>query len=58
MCFRAFFITRPGRGGGRCAPPPGVSKLSVAALRNKDQAIALNEYLLAIGGVFFTLVQH
>ena len=40
---RTFFITRPGRGGGRC-DPPGVSKLSVVALRNQDQSIALNEY--------------
>ena len=37
-----FFITRPGRGGVNGTP--GVSKLSVVALRNKDQKIALNDY--------------
>ena len=56
---RAFSITRPGREGG--CDPPGVSKLSVVALCEKDQSIALDEYspidcsrrVLAIGGVFF-----
>ena len=37
---------------------PNVLKLSVVALRSKDQSIALNEYILAIGGVFFTHGQH
>ena len=40
---RASSITRPGRGGWM-QPPPGVSKLSVVALREKDQSIALDEY--------------
>ena len=38
---RDFFITRAGRGSRL---PPGVSKLSVVALRNKNQSIALKEY--------------
>ena len=36
---KAFSITRPGR-GGRC-DPPGVPKLSVVALREKDQPMCL-----------------
>ena len=40
---RAFSITCPGRGGGE-GDPPGVSKLSVVALREKHQTIALDEY--------------
>ena len=52
-----FSITRPGRGVD-ATPLPGVSKLSVVALCQKDQSIALDEYLLAIGGIFFTLGQH
>ena len=39
---RAFSITRPGRVVD--ATPPGVSKLSVVALRQKHQSIALDEY--------------
>ena len=40
---RALSITRPGRAGVD-ATPPGVSKLSVVALREKDKSIALDEY--------------
>ena len=43
---RAFSITRPGRVVVvvmDATPPPGVSKLSVVALREKDQSIALDE---------------
>ena len=52
---RAFSITRPGRGVD--AIPPGVSKLSVVAPREKDQSIALdkNSRLVAY---FLTLGQH
>ena len=39
---RAFFITCHGKGGGVDATP-GVSKLSVVALRDKDQSTVLNE---------------
>ena len=46
---RPFFITRPGRGGDRC-DPPGVSKLSVVALRGKKIDCSRRE--LAIGGTF------
>ena len=41
---RPFLITRTTRGGVVTTPPPGVSKLSVVALRKKDQSIALDEY--------------
>ena len=53
---KAFFITRPGRGGGGC-DPPGVSKLSVVALREKKQSIALDEYSRLVVH-FLTLGQH
>ena len=52
---RAFSITRPGRGG--VDAPPGVSKLSVVALREKDQSIALDEYSRLVV-YFLTLGQH
>ena len=53
---RAFSITRPGRGWGGC-DPPGVSKLSVTALREKDQSIALDEFSRLVV-YFLTLDQH
>ena len=54
---RPFSITRPGRGGVDAPPPPGVSKLSVVALREKDQSIALDEYSRLVV-YLFTLGQH
>ena len=48
---RAFSITRPGRGWVD-ATPPGVSKLSVVALREK-RPIDCSRRVLAIGGIFF-----
>ena len=47
---RAFSITRPGKGGVD-ATPPGVSKLSVVALREKDKSIAFDKYSRLV--VFF-----
>ena len=39
--------------GGWCDPPLRVSKVCVVELSEKDQWIALDEYLLADGGAFF-----
>ena len=51
---RAFSITRPGRGVVvSVTPPAGVSKLSVVALRETDQSIALDEYSRLV--VYFVL---
>ena len=43
--------------GGVDATPPGVSKLSVIALREK-KTIDCSRRVLAIGGIFLTLGQH
>ena len=53
---RAFSITRLCRVVVD-ATPPGVLKLSVVALREKDQSIALDEYSRLVV-YFFTLGQH
>ena len=53
---RPFSITRPGRGGVD-ATPPGVSKLIVVSLREKNQSIALDEYSRLVV-YFLTLGQH
>ena len=50
---RAFSITRSGRGGGSMRPP-GVSKVSVVELREKDQSIAVDEF----SRLFFFLYNH
>ena len=50
---REFSITRPGGGGGRGrCNPPGVSKLSVVALREKKN-IDCSQRVFEIGGIFF-----